>query len=128
MDNYKILVVEDDDSGYMLIHEVLSLYPVELYRAENGQEAIDNFKDNKVHFDLVLMDIRLPKMNGYEATLKIKEINPSIPIIAVSALAHQQGINDSLNSGCNDFIAKPYDLSKFINKIQNYLNFKVELN
>ena len=119
--NFKILVVEDDDVGYMLLHEILSSYPVILSRAFNGEEAIDNFLNDKSAFNLVLMDIRLPKVNGYEATRKIKEINPSIPIIAVTAYAHSQGVIDCFNSGCDDFISKPFDINKIVKIISNYL-------
>ena len=119
--NFKILVVEDDDVGYMLLHEILASYPVILSRAFNGEEAIDNFLNDKSAFNLVLMDIRLPKVNGYEATRKIKEINPSIPIIAVTAYAHSQGVIDCFNSGCDDFISKPFDINKIVKIISNYL-------
>ncbi|MBU8892493.1 MAG: response regulator [Bacteroidales bacterium] len=119
--NFKILVVEDDDVGYMLLHEILSSYPVTLVRAFNGEEAIDNFQNDKSAFSLVLMDIRLPKVNGYEATRKIKEINPSIPVIAVTAYAHSQGVIDCFNSGCDDFISKPFDINKIFRIIENYL-------
>ncbi|MCD4832715.1 MAG: response regulator [Bacteroidales bacterium] len=122
--NYKILVVEDDDIGYMLLHEILSSYPVKLVRAINGQEAIDNFQNDKSAFNLVLMDIRLPKVNGYVATRQIKKINPSIPIIAVTAYAHSQGIIDCFNSGCDEFIAKPFDIKRIIKVVENYLVFK----
>jgi CheY-like chemotaxis protein len=67
------------------------------------------------------MDIRLPKINGYDATQRIKEMNPSIPVIAVTAYAHSQGIIDCYNSGCDDFIAKPFDIKKIIRLIENYL-------
>lgn len=119
--NYKILVVEDDDIGYMLLHEILSSYPVKLVRAIDGQEAIDNFQNDKSAFDLVLMDIRLPKVNGYVATRQIKKINPSIPIIAVTAYAHSQGIIDCFNSGCDEFIAKPFDIKRIVKVVENYL-------
>ncbi|NOQ27616.1 MAG: response regulator [Bacteroidales bacterium] len=118
---FKVLVVEDDDYAYLLINELLSLHPINLYRAIDGEEAIDNFKNGKIDFDLVLMDIRLPKINGYNATKRIKEINPSVPIIAVTAFAHSQCIIDCFDSGCDDFIAKPYDLNRIVKKIENYL-------
>jgi len=119
--NFKVLIVEDDDVGYMLLQEILSSYPVNLFRAFDGQEAISNFQKDKFAFDLVLMDIRLPKVNGYDATLRIKEINPSVPIIAVTAYAHSQGIIDCFNSGCDDLITKPFDIKKIVKIVENYL-------
>lgn len=122
--NFKVLVVEDDDVCYMLLSEILSSYPVKLVRAIDGQEAIDNFQNDKSAFDLVLMDIRLPKVNGYVATRQIKEINPSVPIVAVTAYAHSQGIIDCFNSGCDEFIAKPFDIKRIVKVVENYLVFK----
>ena len=118
---FKVLVVEDDDVGYMLLHEILSSYPIKIVRAFNGEEAIDNFRNDKSAFDLVLMDIRLPKVNGYVATQQIKGINPSVPIIAVTAYAHSQGVIDCFNSGCDDFIAKPFDINRIVKIVENYL-------
>ena len=122
--NYRILVVEDDDIAYMLLNEILSSYPVKLTRALNGKEAVDNFYNDKFSFDLVLMDIRMPVLNGYEATQKIKEINPDIPIIAITAYAHSQGISDCFDSGCDDFISKPYNINRIVKLVENYLIFK----
>ena len=122
--NFKILVVEDDDVGYMLLHEILSSYPVKLVRAIDGQEAIDNFQNDKSAFNLVLMDIRLPKVNGYVATRQIKEINPSVPIVAVTAYAHSQGVIECFDSGCDEFIAKPFDVKRIIKIVEDYLIFR----
>ncbi len=119
--NYSILVVEDDDVSYMLLNEILSSYPVKLFRAYDGVEAIENFNKSDSAYDLVLMDIRLPKLNGYEATQKIKKINPTVPIIAVTAYAHSQGITDCYDSGCDDFIAKPFDINKIVRMVEHYL-------
>ena len=122
LDNkFNVLVVEDDDYAYLLLNELLSSHPINLYRVVDGEEAIDNFKNSKIDYDLVLMDIRLPKLNGYDATQRIKEINPSVPIIAVTALVHSQSITDCFDSGCDDFIAKPYDFNRIVKKIENYL-------
>lgn len=119
--NFKVLVVEDDDVSYMLLHEILSSYPINLGRVYNGEEAINVFINDKTAYNLVLMDIRLPKVNGYEATREIKEINPSVPVIAVTAYAHSQGVIDCFSSGCDEFIAKPFDINKVVRIIEQYL-------
>ncbi len=119
--NFKVLVVEDDDVSYMLLHEILSSYPINLSRVYNGEEAIDVFINNKSAYNLVLMDMRLPKVNGYEATREIKEINPSVPVVAVTACAHSQGVIDCFSSGCDDFVAKPFDINKIVKIIEQYL-------
>lgn len=118
---YNVLVVEDDDVSYLLLSEILSSYPLKLIRANDGEEAVNYFNQDQSNINLVLMDIKLPKINGYDATQRIKEINPSIPVIAVTAYAHSQGIIDCYNSGCDDFIAKPFDINKIIRLIENYL-------
>jgi CheY-like chemotaxis protein len=119
--SYNILVVEDDDVSYMLLNEILSTYSVQLFRAYDGVEAIEIIQKNRSIYDLILMDIRLPKLNGYHATQKIKEINPTIPIVAVTAYAHSQGIIDCYNSGCDDFIAKPFDINRILKIVEHYL-------
>ncbi len=119
--NFKVLIVEDDDIGYILLYEILSSYPIKIVRAFNGEEAIDNFQNDKSAFDLVLMDIRLPKVNGYAATRQIKEINPSVPIVAITAYAHSQGVIDCFDSGCDEFIAKPFDIKRIVKVVENYL-------
>jgi len=118
---YKILVVEDDDVSYILLNEILSSYPVKLIRAMDGVEAVEMFQNNQSAYDLILMDIRLPKLNGYKVTKKIKELNPKLPIIAVTAYAHSQGIVDCYKAGCDDFIAKPFNIGDIVKLIENYL-------
>jgi len=124
IEGYKILVVEDDDIAYLLLNEILDLYSFVIYRAINGEEAIDYFSKNRNAADLVLMDIRLPKVNGFQATRKIKEINPSVPVVAVTAYAHSQGILDCYLAGCDDYLAKPFEIRKLQNIIENYLFVK----
>jgi len=124
IEGYKILVVEDDDIAYLLLNEILDLYSPVIYRAINGEEAIDYFSKNRNAADLVLMDIRLPKVNGFQATRKIKEINPSVPVVAVTAYAHSQGILDCYLAGCDDYLAKPFEIRKLQNIIENYLFVK----
>lgn len=119
--NKRILVVEDDDISYLLIEEILSINNLTSARANCGIEAINYFSKNKEAFDLVLMDVRLPNLNGFEATKQIKEINPSVPIVAVTAYTNAQSVIDCYNSGCDDFIAKPFEIDKFLSTVENYL-------
>jgi CheY-like chemotaxis protein len=121
----KMLIVEDDDIGYSLLKEIFAVYDFFIERAKDGLEAIEYFKHSKYAFDLVLMDLRLPNMNGFEATSRIKDINPSIPVIAVTAYVHSQSIYDSQNCGCDEFIAKPFEIEHLISVIQKYLTVKV---
>jgi CheY-like chemotaxis protein len=118
----KILVVDDDDISFYLVNEILSSYPFEVMRATNGKEALDYFKNEKNPFDLIIMDIRMPEMNGYEATQQIKKIDPSVPVIALTAYAHYQGKIDCITAGCDEFIAKPFNINFLLNTIHKHLN------
>ncbi len=120
----KILIVEDNDIGFVLIHEIFLDYNFDITRAYDGAEAIDYFRNDKYAFDLVLMDIRMPNMNGFEATSRIKDINPSVPIIAVTAYVHSQSIFDCQNCGCDEFIAKPFEINHLLSVIKKYLTVK----
>ena len=76
-------------------------------RAKDGLEAIDIFKVQILRIDVVLMDIKMPKMNGLDATRKIKEIKPDIPIIAQTAFAMRDEKENAIAAGCDDYIIKP---------------------
>lgn len=117
----KILIVEDDDIGFSLLEEIFDDYNFEIQRACDGAEAIDFFMDDKYAFDLVLMDLRMPNVNGFVATSKIKEINPSVPILAVTAYVHSQSIFDCQNCGCDEFIAKPFEINHLVKLVEKYL-------
>ncbi|MFC2096538.1 response regulator, partial [Bacteroidota bacterium] len=104
--NKSILVVEDTPSNYHLIENYLKPTKIKLSWAKSGKEAIDLFKqENK--FDLVLMDIQLPGINGYEATKLIKAYNKNVPVIAQTAYALSGEKEFSLKEGCDDYISKP---------------------
>jgi signal transduction histidine kinase/ActR/RegA family two-component response regulator len=100
-----ILVAEDDDSNYRLLEEQLSYLSVKIIRAKNGAEAVDICKSH--HIDLVLMDIKMPVLDGYEATRQIREYFPALPIIAQTAYHEENDQNRAMQAGCNDFISKP---------------------
>lgn len=101
-----ILIVEDTPSNYYLIENYLKPSKVNIFWAKSGKEAIDLFKSNHL-FDLVLMDIQLPGINGYEATKLIKAHNKSVPVIAQTAYALEGEREHSLSEGCDDYISKP---------------------
>ena len=113
-----ILVAEDEDNNYELVKVVLSKR-YRLLRAHNGIEAVTLCEDE--HPDLILMDIRMPDMNGLDATRIIKEVNREIPIIALSAYAFDENIKEAKEAGCNDFMAKPFRVEDLLDKIQKSL-------
>jgi len=102
-----ILIVEDNESNYMLLAEMLIPTRTKLYRAVDGKEALKVFFDNQDKIDLILMDINLPLMDGFETTKKIRGVNPVIPIIALTACAMTGDREKCIKAGCNDYLTKP---------------------
>ncbi len=115
-----ILVVEDNYISYKLLEFSLSKTGVGIIHADNGQSAIDEVKKNP-GIDLVLMDIQLPVLNGYDATIEIKKIRPELPVIAQTANAMDDDRLKCLNAGCSDYITKPIILEKLYAIINNYV-------
>lgn len=113
-----ILVAEDEDNNYELVKVILSKR-YRLLRAHNGIEAVTLCEEEQP--DLILMDIRMPDMNGLDATRIIKEVNNDIPVIALSAYAFDENIREAKAAGCNDFLAKPFRVEDLIDKIQKHL-------
>ncbi len=114
-----ILVAEDEDNNFELVKVVLSKR-YRLIRAHNGIEAVTLCEDE--HPNLILMDIRMPDMNGLDATRIIKEVNRNIPIIALSAYAFDENIKEAKEAGCDDFMAKPFRVEDLLDRIHKFLN------
>jgi DNA-binding response OmpR family regulator len=106
MKTRKILIAEDDDMIFDFLRIVSQQLNITSIRANNGKEAVELFKTNN-DFDLILMDIKMPIMDGYEATKNIRLIDDEIPIIAQTAHTHTDDRIKALNSGFNDYINKP---------------------
>ncbi len=114
----RILIAEDIDSNYLLIRDTFK-DNYELIRAENGKEAIEKYKD--ISPDLILMDIKMPEMDGLEATRQIRQIDPFIPIVAVTAYAYDSDIEQAEQAGCNAFLTKPISVAELQSKIKEYV-------
>lgn len=113
-----ILVAEDEESNYELVRIVLQKR-YRLLRAHNGIEAVTINEDE--HPDLILMDIRMPEMNGLDATRIIKEVNHNTPVIALSAYAFEENINEAKAAGCDEFMAKPFKVEDLIEICAKYI-------
>ena len=113
-----ILVAEDEDSNYELVRIVLAKR-YRLLRAHNGIEAVTLCEDE--HPDLILMDIRMPDMNGLDATRIIKEVNHEIPIVALSAYAFDENIREAKAAGCDEFLAKPFRVEDLLDTVGKYV-------
>lgn len=118
--NKVILVVEDTPSNYLLIENYLKSTKIQVFWAKTGKEAIDIFKETE-HFDLVLMDIQLPGINGYEVTKLIKAYNRNVPVIAQTAYALSDEKEYSLKEGCDDYIAKPFKKETLIEVLSKHI-------
>jgi CheY-like chemotaxis protein len=114
----KILIAEDNDSNFILMTYILKKYYA-YERAKNGNEAVDLVEKNT--YDMVLMDIKMPIMDGLEATKAIKEIRPEIPIVALTANAFDSDRQLAMEAGCIDFLSKPVSSDLCIKTIRKYL-------
>ena len=112
-----VLVAEDEESNFELVRIVLQKR-YRLLRARNGIEAVTMNEDE--HPDLILMDIRMPEMNGLDATRIIKEVNHNTPIVALSAYAFDENIREALAAGCDEFMAKPFRVEDLIEVCAKY--------
>ncbi len=121
IENTKILVVDDMFPNRLLLKEVLETKGINVVEAENGREAIEILEKTD-DIDLVLMDIQMPGLNGYQTTELIRKFNNNISIIAVSADALQEHIEKALKSGMNDYVTKPIDFDLLTRKIKDYCN------
>ena len=114
----RILIAEDNDSNYLLMTYILkSQY--EIFRAFNGVEAVEKAKTEKP--DMVLMDIKMPIMDGLQATRLIRAEMPDLPIIALTANAFDNDRQQALDAGCNDFISKPVNAALCLELIAKYI-------
>lgn len=117
--NMMVLIVEDDEVNYLFLETILAKNGISAIRAINGIEAVEICNTNP-DIQLVLMDIKLPFMNGYEATRRIKEQKPGIPIIAQTAYAMHEDREKAYEAGCDGYISKPIITSELIKIIDEY--------
>ncbi len=115
----KILVVEDDDLNYAFLDAVISQTNATVIRAENGHEAMSKCKNLKP--DIILLDIRLPEMDGFEFTEQIRKSGIMIPVIAQTAYAMSGDRHKCMDAGCSDYIAKPLKKNELLRKMSNFL-------
>ena len=112
----KILVAEDNDSNYSLVQHILKDY--NLIRVENGVEAIEKIRNGQFH--LVLMDMKMPVMDGLTATAEIRKFNAELPIIALTAHVFENDRLTAMDAGCNEYLVKPIDRAKLMAVLKKY--------
>ena len=116
-----ILIAEDEFLNYFYLKVVFENYPFKLIHAKNGEEAITLVKNNS-SIDLVLMDIKMPKIDGINATIEIRKSNKNIPIIALSAHAFHEDKQRASSAGFNDYLSKPVNEKTLLDMVDKYIN------
>lgn len=116
---WKILIAEDDENSRNFISLIVNDFSDEILEAVTGNETVELCRNTK-DLDLILMDIQMPGLNGYEATRRIREFNRDVVIIAQTAFALSGDREKSLEAGCNDYIAKPINKNELLTLIQKY--------
>jgi CheY-like chemotaxis protein len=116
----KILVVEDDEMNYLYLSQIFKLTKGEITRAKNGKEALEYAQHNV--YDVILMDIQLPDINGNIVTRKIRSFNKNTPIIAQTASRTPDETDESLEAGCSEILVKPFTIDDLSRVLTGYIN------
>jgi signal transduction histidine kinase len=119
--NLTILIVEDEETNFQYISEIFDISDIKIIRAINGKAAVDVCRENN-GISLVLMDMKMPGMDGYEATKLIREFRPDIPIIAQTAYALSDEKEAALNAGCNEYISKPFKKEQLLSLVSKVIS------
>lgn len=114
-----VLIAEDTDSNYILTKAILGK-EYHLERAKDGMEAVNMFVE--INPDIILMDMKMPNLDGLDATKIIRELSPGVPIIALTAFAYDHDRKAALEAGCNDFLTKPFTQEKLKETIKKWVN------
>jgi two-component system, cell cycle response regulator DivK len=115
-----VLIVEDVESNYLYLNAVLSKLDVHIEWVKNGLEAV-NFVNDNPEVSLIMMDLQMPEMNGYDATREIKKNHKSVTIIAQTAFAMSDDRTKALEAGCDDYLAKPIRSKDLLETVKKYL-------
>jgi CheY-like chemotaxis protein len=119
-DNHNILIAEDVESNFLYLKAVLSKLNANIFWAKNGVEAVEICNDENA-IDLIFMDLQMPEMNGYEATQILKKRYPNMPIVAQTAFAMSDDREKALDSGCDDYLAKPIKSKDLLSVVEKFL-------
>lgn len=117
---FKILIADDDNISVILLINYLKSINADFIIARNGQEALDLFNQNP-NLDLILMDIKMPMLDGLEVTRQIKAKNPNIKIIAETAFAMADDERKAIEAGCDAYITKPFNAERLITLVNDLL-------
>jgi CheY-like chemotaxis protein len=115
-----IVIAEDEQINYLFLKAVLKPTKAKIIWTKTGRETIDICVNNQV--DMVLMDIKMPDLNGLEATIEIRKQKPGLPIVAQTAYAMEEDEEASIKAGCNDYISKPIRPENLLSIMSNHLD------
>jgi two-component system cell cycle response regulator DivK len=120
LENKKVLVVEDDDMSFLYLNQLLTLTKGAFVREKSGIDAIEQFR-NFPGYDLILMDIQLPDMDGKQVTREIRTLDAEIPIIAQTASRSTLEKELALEAGCTELITKPFTMEELFEVIGRHI-------
>jgi signal transduction histidine kinase/CheY-like chemotaxis protein len=121
---YRFLVAEDEEVNYFLVREILGQLGITPVWVRNGEDVVSKLRHEK--FDLVLMDMKMPGMNGFDATRIIREFDPEIPIIALTAYAMENDRKRCIDAGCNNYLAKPVMRDDLFSMLMQYCKGEIK--
>jgi PAS domain S-box-containing protein len=116
-----LLIAEDEEFNYLLLDQILSGYNLNLIRVENGAEAVHTCKTNP-DIDMVIMDVKMPVMDGYEATRLIKQFRPELPVIMQTAYSRESDREKAFQNGCDGYLSKPLAIGQFLELLKKHFD------
>ena len=119
LSHVRLLIAEDQAINQFILKKILGKWSINPTMVYNGEQAIGVFKASE--FDLVFLDVQMPIMGGYEASREIRKINPSVPIIAISAAVLPTSLDEAKSNVMNEFIGKPYSPEEIFDVIEAFL-------
>ena len=125
--NLKVLIAEDDEPSEMLISMELEKFSKEILKVTTGTDAVETCRNNP-DIDLILMDIQMPEMNGYQATREIRQFNKDVIIIAQTAFALKGDMEKAIEAGCNNYISKPIRHKELLDLLNLYFTKTIQQN
>ncbi len=117
--SFCVLIAEDVEANFRLYKSMLKRTGIEILHADNGEDAVNLFKNKKV--DLVIMDAMMPGKDGFIATKEIRNISEEVPVIMLTAYANQDSIREAVKSGCTDYLSKPVSTEVLISALKKWL-------
>ncbi len=124
-----ILIAEDNPVNFKLLRDVLTYYNFKLIEAYDGKTAFEKISEFKNEIDLILMDLRLPEMDGLDVIKAVKQNEKlkNLPIFVISAYAMESDIKSAMEAGCNNYITKPINVEDFLEKIEAFFRHCINI-